>query len=132
MVIDIQLNGNSYAIVDDSFQFKTIKKTISSTNKDSEIILGYCSTLGKAVKKIIREESGTDESAVSIMEYANKVDTLFNQIMDQFPDKPSLENKRKVNPETIAKVKSTKESNSNNLTESTPTEQKEDKEDFEF
>lgn len=109
MNINIELNGNKYCIIDDSFQFRAIRKTVTAANKDSETVLGYCSTLGKAVSKIIREESGTDESIVSIKEYAEKVDSLFRDLMSQFPDRPNPENKKKSNPEIIDKMKAGRE-----------------------
>lgn len=104
MTIKIQLI-HEYHIVDDSYQFKVIRRKANDTGGITEVTISYSSTLGSAVKKIIREETGTSEEITTISEYAKKVDDLFKEIHRQLTERPDEKNARTVSKEIVEKAK---------------------------
>lgn len=112
-----------YTITDDTLQF-TSRKGYQSKEVPGET-LGNHSTLGAAVKKIVRHEVGSFRKTVTIQQYAEHVDSVYQSILEQFPERPSGFTKS-VMPEKKKRV------HKENKSEPLPSNQEDVKEDFEF
>lgn len=89
MKIEIELNGNQYAIDIDSANFTAISYGINQ-NKDSAKFgertskeLGYYTKLANAVIRLLREEISTDDSTVSLTEFVTKYQDLTLELKSQ-------------------------------------------------
>lgn len=89
MKIEITLNGTEYHIEADPSCFIPYKHgTIQQEGNENfgqpfERVMGYPSTLSRAIHMIIREEMATSEDTVSLLEYVKRYENAIEELKKQ-------------------------------------------------
>lgn len=89
MKIEINLNGNNYAILVESNCYIPMKYSLNQKKdsenfgKQTESNLGYFSKLSNAASRIIREEITITDDVVSLREYAERIEALNSELKEQ-------------------------------------------------
>lgn len=80
--IAITVNGLDYKINPSSNKFDLTKLGISSTNKPTEVNLGYHMTLSTVIDKIVKDSISKPDEVLSLKEYVDRYEASVNEVKE--------------------------------------------------
>lgn len=90
MIIKFTLNGEEKEIRNDSVSFMPIRKfkgtDKSGKPKESEEVLGYFSSLGSAVKKIIDDDLSSKYETITLLQYVTRYELAVKEVRGLLED----------------------------------------------
>lgn len=88
MKINLTYNGSEYQIIVEQSSFTAAKLGTNQTKgenfgKPTQSIIGHCSLLSTAIKRIVQNEMSESKEEISLNEYCTRIETAYKELVKQ-------------------------------------------------
>jgi len=87
MIITLKLENTDYSIEVEAQQFIAYKHGLTekgaNIGKETKSVLGFFSSVSKAVKKIVQDSHADSADVVSLQEYTERIEAAYTELMLQ-------------------------------------------------